>query len=355
MPRDVCMAMNKKIYPGEVWLDTDGKPIQAHGGSLITVNDTFYWYGENKEFTHGTDNIWSWGVRAYASKDLVNWKDMGLIIPPNINDKHSPLHPTAILDRPKIIFNEMTQKYVCWLKIQHTDGTQTATVLSADDFLGPYEIVNPGFKPLGMSAGDFDIAIAQDGRAYYYFERVHSEMICADLNDNYTDVSGYYSTHFPEKCPPYVREGVAYFERNSKKYVVTSGTTGYYPNPSMTGMASAWHGKYDDLGSPHRLDTSETSFHSQVSSVFKVPKKNDLYIALADRWLPHQMDYLYSEYCLSFEERFNPNYSGPPAKQFPNDTRFDISKARYVWLPINFKDEIPYIDWVDQWSPDDYE
>jgi len=30
------------IRPGQVWLDTNGKRIQAHGGSIITVGDTFY-------------------------------------------------------------------------------------------------------------------------------------------------------------------------------------------------------------------------------------------------------------------------------------------------------------------------
>ena len=37
------------IHPGELWLDTDGNPIQAHGGGIIYINDTFYWYGENKK------------------------------------------------------------------------------------------------------------------------------------------------------------------------------------------------------------------------------------------------------------------------------------------------------------------
>ncbi len=39
------------IRPGEIWLDTDGKPIQAHGGSVLVENQTFYFYGENKEKT----------------------------------------------------------------------------------------------------------------------------------------------------------------------------------------------------------------------------------------------------------------------------------------------------------------
>lgn len=30
------------IKPGQVWLDTEGKRIQAHGGSIIYVDDTFY-------------------------------------------------------------------------------------------------------------------------------------------------------------------------------------------------------------------------------------------------------------------------------------------------------------------------
>jgi hypothetical protein len=39
------------FYPGRVWLDTDGKPIQAHGGGVMYDHKTakFYWYGENKD------------------------------------------------------------------------------------------------------------------------------------------------------------------------------------------------------------------------------------------------------------------------------------------------------------------
>src|SRR5699024_6816948 len=39
--------------PGEVWLDTNGAPIQAHGGGMMydEKTETYYWYGEDK--THG--------------------------------------------------------------------------------------------------------------------------------------------------------------------------------------------------------------------------------------------------------------------------------------------------------------
>lgn len=41
--------MNHSIRPGQVWLDCEGKQIQAHGGSVITVNGKFYWYVRTKK------------------------------------------------------------------------------------------------------------------------------------------------------------------------------------------------------------------------------------------------------------------------------------------------------------------
>ena len=198
------------IRPGQVWLDTNGNRIQAHGGSIMYLDGTYYWYGENKEKTTGENDIWHWGVRCYTSQDLYNWEDCGVIIPPEPDDPESSLHPSSQMDRPHIIYNKETKKYVAWLKIMHRDGTQTETVMTADDILGPYTKVREGLKPLNMSAGDFDLAVAPDGKAYYYFERVHSETICADLTADYTDVTGYYSTHFPHTQPPFVREATAH-------------------------------------------------------------------------------------------------------------------------------------------------
>ncbi len=353
--------MYDRFYPGQPWLDTDGKRIQAHGGSVMYVDGTYYWYGENKEKTDGVSKIWHWGVRCYSSKDLYNWRDEGIIIQPEPENPASSLHPEANMDRPHIIYNRTTGKYVCWLKIMNQDGTQSETVLTAPDILGPYTKVREGLRPLGMSAGDFDLAVAEDGKAYYYFERVHSETICADLTEDYTDVTGYYSTHFPRKHPPYVREATAHFLRDGKHYLVTSGTTGYLPNPSEVAVADSWHGPYTVLGNPHVDDSSDTSFHSQISSVFKVPGKKDLYIAVADRWLPEAMDMEYHDYERMFNAIFEPekySYDFSRAKRPVENT----SIADYVWLPLTFTepDEAhPYgkveIHWRDEWSLDDFE
>ena len=40
---------NAAIIPGEVWKDTDGNPINAHGGGLLYHEGTYYWYGEYKK------------------------------------------------------------------------------------------------------------------------------------------------------------------------------------------------------------------------------------------------------------------------------------------------------------------
>ena len=88
--------MKKAFHPGALWLDTDGKPIQAHGGSVMYLDGMYYWYGENKEHTDGKNGIWHWGVRCYRSTDLYNWEDCGLIIPPDLEDESSPLHPSSM-------------------------------------------------------------------------------------------------------------------------------------------------------------------------------------------------------------------------------------------------------------------
>jgi hypothetical protein len=338
--------------PGQTWLDTDGKRIQAHGGSLIAEDGIYYWYGENKEQSRPGSGIWTWGIRCYSSADLYNWTDLGLIIPP-ADDSQAPMYPAHMIDRPHIVRNPRTGKYVCWIKIMGTDESQRWTVFTADSLLGPYELVRTGLRPLGMDAGDFDLVVdPSDGKGYAYFERVHSELICADLTGDYTDFTGYYSTHFPRHHPPMVREAPAYFRRNGKHYLITSGTTGYYPNRSEVAMADTYHGPYAVLGDPHPADVSGTSFRSQVSCVFRHPAKRGLYIALADRWLP-RLPEKESDKTELFQRHFEAKAAGQ--NPLPLDLpEADTSISEYVWLPIRFDGDIPVIDWRDEWRIDEF-
>ena len=347
------------IRPGKTWLDTDGKRIQAHGGSVFYENGIYYWYGENKEKTVGDGKLWHYGVRCYSSADLYNWADLGLIIPPETENENSSLHPKSYADRPHILYNAKTKKYVCWIKVMHMDGRQTQTVLVADAFTGPYTKVRENLQPLGMNGGDFDLAKDIDGKAYYYFEKVHSMTVCAELSDDYMDVNGKYSTHFPHIGPPYVREATAHFFRNGKHYLITSGTTGYFPNPSEVAVSDNWHGPFTILGDPHRNDDSQTSFHSQISSVFKVQGTKDLYIAVADRWLPTKQDLVYEDYRRAFDRLFCQEVAmeqmSEAEKKYLDGTVENTSIADYVWLPLVFENDKVFIDWHDEWRIEDYE
>lgn len=347
-------AERRSIRPGTPWLDTEGKPIQAHGGSIIAVDGTYYWYGENKERTTPTNGIWHWGVRCYSSRDLYYWDDRGLIIPPRPDDPGHPLHPAQQVDRPHIVYNEGSGKYVCWIKIMHRDGVQASTILTADSVLGPYELVATGIRPLGMNAGDFDLVVdPSDQKAYYYFERVHSELICADLTDDYTGVTGYYSTHFPRIQPPFVREAPAYFRRNGRHHLITSGTTGYHPNPSEVAVADSYHGPWTVQGDPHPDDASHTSYRTQISSVFKHPEYADLYIALGDRW---DVDPVEGgpDIPAFFEEMFRPGHHPTQRWEDLGLPDPDTSRAGYVWLPLVFAGDEIRIDWRDEWTVEEF-
>jgi hypothetical protein len=349
------------IKPGRIWLDTNGNPIQAHGFQVLEKDGTYYWYGENKEFTKRGSPIWTYGIRCYRSNDFYNWEDCGLIIEPDTINPLSPLHYSQNLDRPHIIYCKQTGKYVCWIKSMDEDGY--FVILQADNLPGPYQYVR-SLKPQGYGVGDFDLYADEDtGKGYVWFERPHWELICSELTDDYTDVTPKYSTHFVGKRPPYTRETPTHFVYNGKHYMFTSGTTGYYPNLSMIASFTDYHGKYTDLGNPHPKDKYNHSFCSQITDVVKIPGKN-LYVAVADRWMPQLADTyesaaeakrMISKY--KNHKPFPKDFSKPFPKDKQNKVRtgWDVTyNATYVFLPIVFKDGVPYIEWKNEWRMEDY-
>ena len=101
------------IRPGKVWMDTKGKRIQAHGGSMIYENGFYYWYGEDKTFTRKKGKLWTWGINIYRSRDLYNWEDLGHIVEPVLDDKKSVFHPNRRMDRPHIIKTKKPASISC--------------------------------------------------------------------------------------------------------------------------------------------------------------------------------------------------------------------------------------------------
>lgn len=350
------MSEKKMIYPGEIMLDTEGKRIQAHGAGMIYENETYYWYGENKEFTTGKDEVWTWGIRFYSSKDLVNWKDEGLVIPPDTEDKESSLHPSKHVDRPHILYNKKTQKYVCWIKMSEEDGY--FLIMTSENLLGPYKKEKDHFHPFNTSVGDFDLWQDENGKGYLYFEHDHAGVISTGLTEDFLDVQGEYLDMFTGLKPPYTREACTHFVYKEKHYLLTSGMIGYIPNPSEIAVSDTPLGPYEVLGNPHRDDSSSASFNSQISYVFHDPEREDLYLVMADRWVPEYV--VTKEKYESLERVITSKYNSeihPTEEDYKvaMDAPFlgnaNTSIADYVWLPLKLDGEYPMIEWKDTWRP----
>ena len=69
---------------GEIWYDTAGHVVNAHGGGVLEHKGTYYLYGEHKVYG-GAGNRAHVGVHMYSSDDLEKWKDEGVAL--KVEDK----------------------------------------------------------------------------------------------------------------------------------------------------------------------------------------------------------------------------------------------------------------------------
>lgn len=347
-----------RILPGKLWLDAKGEPIEAHGGTMFQENGRYFWIGEDKSHNHKRGKTWTWGIRCYSSSDLVNWTDEGHIVPPDPDKPESLFYPSRRLDRPHLLKNPTTGQYVLWLKYCDRDHY---TVMTADALRGPYTVAEPFLQPYGHHSGDFDLALdAESGCAYLYFEADHQLLLVAKLNERFTNVEGEPSIIYEKLTPPFTREAPAHFQRGGKHYLITSGMSGYVPNPTEIAVAEDWMGPYTVLGDPCLDDKSGASFNSQPSHVFRVDG-SETYIMMADRWVPDFL--LTAEKTASIRRAILANTTGSEKKNLrdtlillrsPLVGPIDTSRARYVWLPFVWEGDRPRLRWRDAWNPEDY-
>jgi hypothetical protein len=105
-------GINSSIKPGEIWPDTDGNHINAHGGGILFHKGVYYWFGESR-LPRGEKERTKYGVSCYSSKDLVTWKNEGLALRV-INDTASLLQPGCVIERPKVLYNRKSGRFVMW-------------------------------------------------------------------------------------------------------------------------------------------------------------------------------------------------------------------------------------------------
>ena len=100
-------SVNPKIkeynafYPSKIWLDNNGRHINAHGAGFIFDGGKYYMFGEHK-LGGVLGNMSVVGVHCYSSQDLYNWKDMGIALEMSDNPE-SEIFVGAVIERPKVL------------------------------------------------------------------------------------------------------------------------------------------------------------------------------------------------------------------------------------------------------------
>ncbi len=352
--------INTFVRPGEMWPDTDGNHINAHGGGILYHNNTYYWFGEAR-LPRGEKDRTKYGVGCYSSKDLLNWKNEGLALRV-INDTTSLLQPGCVIERPKVLYNKKTGKYVMWfhheLRGQGYRAALTGVAVS-DNITGPYTYIrslrpNARIWPVnfqeeykhaavtekdlkswsdewkkavreglfvrrdfegGQMARDMTLFTDRDGKAWH----IHSSeenltLHFSELTDDFLDFTGIYYRVLPGES----NEAPAIFYTRGKYYMFSSGTTGWKPNPGRLSVSPKITGEWVALGNPCRGTEEENSitFGSQSTFVLQVQGRRNFFIYMGDRWIPS-----------------------------------NLADSPHVWLPVEWEKGNPVIKWHQEWDP----
>ncbi|MEZ0216589.1 MAG: family 43 glycosylhydrolase, partial [Rariglobus sp.] len=176
------------IQPGERWADNLGKHIQAHGGGITQVGDTWYWFGEDRGNETTTTKPNERYVSCYASRDLIHWEFRNKVA--GGPSPEPELKTPYVFERPKVFHNEKTGKFVMYVHLDDPPGYKFARVgvYVSDTVDGDYKFVR-SFRPLGKESRDIGQFIDDDGSAYLIFEcRPTKGFYIAKLSADYLDV-----------------------------------------------------------------------------------------------------------------------------------------------------------------------
>lgn len=354
-----CQDRVNTIKPGQVWPDNKGRHINVHGGAILFYENTYYWFGESRLPRTERDRT-LYGVGCYSSKDLLNWNNEGLALRV-INDTASLLQTGCVIERPKVIFNKKTGKFVMWfhheLKGKGYAAALTGVAVS-DRITGPYKYIrsvrpNAGIWPQdfqeefrkpaegesaikrnseewrkavreglflrrdfagGQMARDMTVFVEKNGKAWH----VHSSeenmtLHFSELTDDYLDFTGKYYRVLPGDS----NEAPAIFVSKGKYYMFTSGTTGWKPNPARLSVAEKITGPWKTIGNPCRgtEDENKITFGSQSTNILPVQGRKNAFIYMGDRWIPE-----------------------------------NLADSRHIWLPVEWEKGMPVIKWYDNWD-----
>jgi len=271
-----CLAQNNIIRPGTAWTDDRGQLIQAHGGGIIRLADTYFWFGEDRTPTNDPQKRY---VACYSSKDLVHWRFRNQVL--KLED---PEHlGNWILERPKVFYNTRTKKFVMYA---HLDGPgyklARVAIAVSDQVDGNYTYVR-SFRPLDKESRDIGQFVDDDGSAYLIFEsRPTKGFYIAKLSDDYMNVEKEVSfVHAP-------LEGGAVVHYQGLYYAIGSHLTGWKPNPNVYAVSKTLEGPWTEFKDIAPPETN--TYDSQSTMMLKVTgSKGTTVIYMGDRWTPNAL------------------------------------------------------------------
>ncbi len=213
------------------------------------------------------------------------------------------------------------------------------------------------YRPRGYHVGDFDIAEDEEsGKFYLYMDADHKGIVTLEMSADLHEAEKEVAWSYPDLRSPFTREGITITDHNGRKYMLTSGMTGYIPNRSDAAEAEKWTDVFCSFGDPSREDSTNSSFNSQLTQIFKIPGKADCYIALADRWVPEypvdaRLAEVLQRVIASYTDPEHYNSTEKEREELANSPilKYAISSiADYVWLPLTFQNGHAVITWKDE-------
>jgi hypothetical protein len=276
-------APTDQINPGAVWLDDRGQQIQAHGGGILKMGDTYYWFGEDRGTNNQRNRRY---VGCYSSQDLTHWKFRNQAV--KLGDLEN-IGPALVLERPKVFYNDKTKKFVMYMHIDgplpggRGNGYALARVGVAvcDTVDGDYKYLN-SFRPLEHESRDIGQFVDDDGAAYLIFEDRPNGFHIAKLSDDYLTVE-------KDVCLiPMHMEGGALVHYQGLYYAVGSALTGWNANPNQYTTAKSLEGPWSEFKdiAPHESNT----YGCQSTMMLKVVgTKTTTVIFMGDIWKPRSL------------------------------------------------------------------
>ncbi len=297
----------QKFIPGASWYDADNKIINAHGGGFLydDSSETFYWYGEARP----ASGFYSIGVSCYSSKNLYNWKFEGIVLSDSSTNSTGK---TPVLERPKVIYNDSTKKYVMWMHIDYSDySLANSGVAISDSPTGLFQYLGNS-RPNNAMSRDMTLFKDDDGKAYLFSSSENNAtMYVSLLTGDYLHQSGTYRRNLISQS----REAPAVFKYNNKYFMISSGTTGWSPNEAKYAVANSPLGPWTLMGNPCVGPNSDITFGGQSTYVLPMKEKPGKFIFMADKW----------------------NSS-------------NLIASTYIWLPLKVDNNVPSIQWYDSWD-----